>query len=75
MMKPLALVGVLLIALGLAGLALGHFSFTTQKKVVDVGPVTASVAEEHSIAIPDIAGVAAIIAVAVLVVMGQRRGA
>jgi len=75
MMKPLALVGVLLIALGLAGLALGHFSFTTQKKVVDVGPVTASVAEEHSIAIPDIAGVAAIIAGAVLVAMGQRRGA
>ena len=75
MMKPLALVGVLLIVLGLAGLALGHFSSTTQKKVVDVGPVTASVAEEHSIAIPDIAGVAAIIAGAVLVAMGQRRGA
>jgi hypothetical protein len=29
MMKPLALVGVILIVLGLAGLALGHFSFTT----------------------------------------------
>jgi hypothetical protein len=75
MMKPLALVGVVLIVLGLAGLALGHFSFTTQKKVIDVGPVTASVAEEHSIAIPDIAGVAAVIAGAVMVVMGQRRGA
>jgi hypothetical protein len=75
MMKPLALVGVLLIVLGLAGLALGHFSFTTQKKVVDIGPVTASVAEEHSIAIPDIAGVAAVIAGAVMVAMGQRRGA
>ena len=75
MMKPLALVGVLLIVLGLAGLALGHFSFTTQKKVVDVGAVTASIAEEHSIAIPDIAGVAAVIAGAVMVVMGQRRGA
>ena len=75
MMKPLALVGVLLIVLGLAGLALGHFYFTTQKKVVDIGPVTASVAEEHSIAIPDIAGVAAVIAGAVMVVMGQRRGA
>jgi hypothetical protein len=74
-MKPLALVGVVLIVLGLAGLALGHFSFTTQKKVIDVGPVTASVAEEHSIAIPDIAGVAAVIAGAVMLVMGQRRGA
>jgi hypothetical protein len=75
MMKPLALIGVVLIVLGLAGLALGHFSFTTQKKVIDVGPVTASVAEEHSIAIPDIASVAAVIAGAVMVVMGQRRAA
>jgi hypothetical protein len=37
--------------------------------------VTASVAEEHSIAIPDIAGVAAVIAGTIMVVMGQRRGA
>jgi hypothetical protein len=37
--------------------------------------VSASVSEEHSIVVPDIAGVAAVIAGAIMVVMGQRRGA
>ena len=72
-MKPLAVLGLVLILLGLAGLALGHISFTTEKKVLDVGPVTASVNEEHSIAIPDIAGVAALGAGIVLLVVGIRR--
>jgi hypothetical protein len=72
-MKPLAVLGLVLILLGLAGLALGHISFTTEKKVLDVGPVTASVSEERSIAIPDIAGVAALGAGIVLLVVGMRR--
>ena len=71
MMKPLAVLGLVLVLLGLAGLALGHISFTTEKKVLDVGPVTASVSEEHSI--PDIAGVAALGAGIVLLVVGIRR--
>ena len=72
-MKPLAVLGLVLILLGLAGLALGHISFTTEKKVLDVGPVTAFVSEERSIAIPDIAGVAALGAGIVLLVVGMRR--
>ena len=73
MMKPLAVLGIVLIVLGLAGLALGHVSFTTEKKVLDVGPVTASVSEQHSIVIPDIAGIAALGAGVVLLVMSMRR--
>lgn len=72
-MKPFAMVGIVLIVLGLAGLAIGHISFTTEKKVLDVGPVTASVNEEHHIAVPDIAGVVAVIAGVVLLVVGMRR--
>jgi hypothetical protein len=72
-MKPLAIFGVVLIVLGLAGLALGHISFTTKKKVLDLGPVTASVNEEHHIAVPDIAGVVAVGAGVVLLVTGLRR--
>ena len=73
MMKPLAVLGLVLVLLGLAGLALGHISFTTEKKVLDAGPVTASVSEEHSIAIPDIASVVALGVGAGLLVMGMRR--
>jgi len=73
MMKPLAVLGLVLIVLGLAGLVLGHISFTTERKVLDVGPVTASFSEEHRIAIPDIAGIVALGVGVVLLVTSMRR--
>lgn len=72
MMKPLAIAGVVLIGLGIAGLALGRFSYTTEKAVIDVGPIKATVDERHSIAIPDIAGIAAILAGGLLVFLSRR---
>jgi hypothetical protein len=71
-MRPLAIIGVLLIVLGIAGLVVGHFSVTTEKKVVDLGPLTASVDEKHNIYVPDIAGICAVAAGVVLVAMGRR---
>jgi hypothetical protein len=72
-MKPLSLAGVALVIAGLAGLILGHISFTTEKKIIDIGPITATTEEHHSIPIPDIAGIAAVVAGAALVFLGQRR--
>jgi hypothetical protein len=72
-MRPVAIVGIVLIVLGIAGLVMGRFTYTTTEKVLDVGPLQATAEEEHSIAIPDIAGVAAIIAGGFLVFVGRRR--
>jgi hypothetical protein len=72
-MRPLAILGLVLIFLGIAGLVVGHFSITTEKKVVDLGPLTASVDEKHNIYVPDIAGVCAVAAGLVLVVASRRR--
>jgi len=72
-MKPLSLAGVVLVIAGLAGLILGHISFTTEKKIIDIGPITATTEEHHSVPIPDIAGIAAVVAGAALVFLGQRR--
>jgi hypothetical protein len=72
-MKPVAIIGVVLIVLGIAGLVLGRFSYTTEEKVLDVGPLTATAEKEHSVAIPDIAGIAAILAGGFLVFVGRRR--
>jgi hypothetical protein len=71
-MKPLAMAGLLLIGLGIAGLVLGRFSYTTEKKVIDVGPITASVDEKHSVDVPDIAGIGAVLAGAVLIYLGRK---
>ena len=73
-MKPLAIVGVLLIIAGIAGLVVGRFSYTTQEKVLEVGPLVATAEKEHSIRVPDIAGIIAVIAGGVLVVASRRRG-
>jgi len=71
-MKPLAVLGLVVIALGIAGLLLGRFSYTTQKNVIDVGPISASVDERHSVDVPDIAGIGAILAGGLLVFLGRK---
>jgi uncharacterized membrane protein YidH (DUF202 family) len=72
-MKPLTLIGVVLILAGIAALVVGRFTYTTEEKVLEVGPLVATAEKEHSIAIPDIAGIIAVIAGGVLVVVSRRR--
>lgn len=72
-MRPLSVVGLLLICAGVAGLVLGRISYTTEEKVLEVGPLVATAEEEHTIAIPDVAGFAAIAAGIALVFVGRRR--
>ena len=71
-MKPLAIAGLVLIGLGIGGLVLGRISYTTEKTVIDVGPITASVDEKHNVDVPDIAGVGAILAGALLAYFGRK---
>ena len=71
-MKPIALAGLALIVLGVAGLAVGRFSYPTEEKVLEIGPITAKVDERHDIAIPDIAAIAAILAGAGLMFVSRR---
>jgi amino acid transporter len=71
-MKPMAIVGVVLVVLGIAGLVFGRFSYSTDKQVIDVGPITASVSEQHHVDVPDITSVGAVIAGALLVFFSRR---
>jgi hypothetical protein len=64
--------GLVLIALGLFGLAWGGFTYTTREKVVDIGPIHATRDETHSVPVPPIAGAVALVAgVALLVARGK----
>lgn len=71
-MKPLAIVGVLLIAIGIAGLAIDNISFTERKTIVDAGPIKVTADEQRSIPIPTIAGVIAVVAGVGMLFMGRR---
>ncbi len=50
------IMGIVLIVAGLAGLAWGGFSFSTSKKIVDIGPIEATQKETHRIP-PIVSGV------------------
>jgi uncharacterized membrane protein YidH (DUF202 family) len=64
--------GVVLIVLGVLALAYGGFTYTHQKKVVDLGPIQASKKETNTVPLPPILGVIAIIAGGILVVTGKK---
>ena len=72
-MKPLAIVGIVLIVLGAVALAYQGITYTTREKVIDVGPLRATVDKEKSIPLPPIAGVLAIAGGVVLVIVGGRK--
>ena len=64
--------GVVLIVLGVLALAYGGFTYTHQKKVVDLGPIQASQKETSTVPLPPILGVVAIIGGGILVVTGKK---
>ena len=65
--------GMILIALGLFGIAWGGFTYTTREKVVDIGPLHATRDQTHTVLLPPIAGAMALIGGIVLLVAGRRR--
>ncbi|CAN5716525.1 hypothetical protein BH10PSE6_BH10PSE6_02940 [soil metagenome] len=71
----MVLVGIVLIALGVVGLAVDNISFTQQKTVIDAGPLKVTASEQKSIPIPTIAGIAAVVVGLGLCFMGARKSA
>ena len=73
-MKPLAVVGVLLIVLGLVGLTVQGFSYVTREKAVDIGPIEITKEEEKHVPVPPILGLASVAAGIALVALGKKGG-
>jgi hypothetical protein len=71
-MKPLALLGVLLIALGVVGLVVANVSFTEHKTVLDAGPIKITQDQEKIVPIPTIAGIVAVVAGVALIFAARR---
>ncbi|PKM16203.1 MAG: hypothetical protein CVV05_20425 [Gammaproteobacteria bacterium HGW-Gammaproteobacteria-1] len=71
-MNALKVVALALIVLGALALAYGGFSYTSETHHADIGPLHMSVAEKERVNVPLWAGVAAIIAGGLLLVVGKR---
>lgn len=65
--------GLILIALGLFGLAWGGFAYTTRETVVDIGPIHATRDKTHNVPLPPIAGAVALIGGVVLLVARRKE--
>jgi len=65
-------IGMILIVLGLLGLAWGGFTYTTREKVVDLGPIHATREKTHNVPLPPLAGAAALLGGVALLVAGKR---
>ena len=73
-MKPLMILGIVLIILGAIGLAVQGITYTTREKVVDIGVLQVTADTQKTIPIPLIAGGLALAGgIAVVVVAARRR--
>jgi len=71
-MSGLRIVAILLIVAGIAGLAYGKFSYTQKSHELKIGRFDLAVKEKRTVNIPLWAGIAAIVAGGVLLVVPKR---
>lgn len=67
------IIGIILIVLGLVGLAWGGFHYKTRQRVLDVGPIHATRTKTHSVPLPPLAGALALIGGIVLLVIPAKN--
>ena len=73
-MKASMIIGIVLIVLGIVALGYEGITYTTREKVVDIGPLKASVEKTKTIPLSPVLGGAALVGGIVLVLAGSRRG-
>jgi len=72
-MRPISILGIILIIFGIFVLASEGISYTKTEKVLDIGPIQATTHHRKTIPISPIAGGAAVAAGVVLVIAGAKR--
>ena len=72
-MNPIKCVAAALIVAGVLGLMYGGFSYTKNTTAVKLGPIELAVKEKETINVPMWAGIGAIVAGGLMLVMGSRK--
>ncbi len=72
-MKTATILGIALIMLGLVAFAYQGITYTTREKVIDLGPLQATVDKEQTIPLPPLVGGLALVGGIALLIVGARR--
>ena len=67
------LLGVALIVIGVIALVYQGFTYTTHKKVLDIGPIQATKEEHQTIPVPPVIGVIAVISGVAVLALGRGK--
>jgi hypothetical protein len=71
-MRSATLIGLALVVLGILALVYQGFTYTTHKRVLDVGPVQATKEEHKTIPLPPVLGAIALVGGIVLIARDRR---
>lgn len=66
-------IGIILIVLGIAAFAFQGISYTTEEKVLDVGPLEVTKEKSNTIPLPPVLGAIALLGGVGLVALGGRK--
>jgi len=70
-----AVLGIILIVLGLGALAYQGVTYTSRETVMDIGPIHATAERERTFPLPPVVGIVAVAGGVVLLVAGLRKRA
>ena len=72
-MKPIVIIGLILVVLGVIALVIPSFTYFTTEQVADVGFFQIDVSRPHTIVLNPIAGGIAMAVGVVMILMGSRK--
>jgi hypothetical protein len=72
-MNGKSMLGVALMVIGVIALVYQGFTYTTHKKVLDIGPIQATKEEHNRVPIPPVIGVIALISGVAVLSLGRGR--
>jgi uncharacterized membrane protein YidH (DUF202 family) len=72
-MRPVGIIGIILIIVGIIGFAYGGMSWSTHEKDAQLGPVEIGHQEKHGFVVPPVLSGILVVGGIVLVVAGSRR--
>jgi len=74
-MRRIAIVGVVLILLGVVALIYQGITYTSRETVIDVGPLHATADRQKTLPLPPVLGIVAVAGGVVLLIAGVRKHA